>query len=495
MKKITLLVIMLFAACHINAQTSLTAGDIAFVGSNADGATSADDSVAFVLLKDIDEFTTIIFTDRGWNDGSGFSAFPGDGEFTWTSGSARTAGDVVTINLSPLMPAAYSAIGDQLFAIQGSIASPIFIAGLHYNEVSGTSTDANWDGAATTNSTSALPNALINGDTAVRLINSSGLEQDNWQFSCVLAGGAPNGTPADMRALVHNRANWNSNNSTPYNPALEAGCSFTVVTAADNTPPVITCATTPADITADITGMAAIPDLVTGTSATDDVSLDINITITQSPTAGTMVSVGVHMVTLTAMDEAGNTANCMIAVTVLEPPTTSLFAGDIAFVGFNLDGNDSFAFILLKDVIAGTQIKLTDCGVSNPNIISCNGVGGEGTATWYAPAAMSAGEIVTLPGSFITGSSLSSIGDQIFAYQGTEVSPIFIAAVHSNIEAGTNDSDWDSTNTTNANSALPDQLINGVNAIQRNRKPNKLNIVFILLGVLVIYLLTKLFEG
>ena len=65
MKKITLLVIMLLAACHINAQTNLTAGDIAFVGSNADGATFADDTVAFVLLKDIDALTTIIFTDRG----------------------------------------------------------------------------------------------------------------------------------------------------------------------------------------------------------------------------------------------------------------------------------------------------------------------------------------------------------------------------------------------------------------------------------------------
>ncbi|HBC03913.1 MAG TPA: hypothetical protein DC015_06920, partial [Aequorivita sp.] len=67
-------------------------------------------------LKDIDAATTIIFTDMGWNDGTGFFATNGDGEFTWTSGVARTAGEVVTIDMGPLFPAAFSSIGDQLFA-------------------------------------------------------------------------------------------------------------------------------------------------------------------------------------------------------------------------------------------------------------------------------------------------------------------------------------------------------------------------------------------
>ena len=122
--------------------------------------------------------------------------------------------------------------------------------------------------------------------------------------------------------------------------------------------------------------------------------------------------------------------------------------------------------IILKDIIAGTNIKLTDCGVSNPNTITCVGAGGEGSATWYAPSAMSAGDIVTLPGSFIAGSVLSLTGDQILAYQGTAASPSFIAAIHGNIEAGTNDADWDGVNNSNSSSALPDQLTNGVNAIR-----------------------------
>ncbi len=129
---------------------------------------------------------------------------------------------------------------------------------------------------------------------------------------------------------------------------------------------------------------------------------------------------------------------------------------------------DSFAFIILKDIIAGTNIKFTDCGVSNPNTITCAGSGGgDASATWYASSAMSAGDIVTLPGSFMAGSVLSSIGDQLFAYQGTAASPSFITGVHSNVDPGvTNDADWDGANTSNTTTALPDQLTNGVNAIR-----------------------------
>ena len=461
MKKTTILILLLFATFLGNSQTVLTAGDIAFVGSNSDGATNTDDTVAFVLLKDIDAATTIIFTDMGWNDGTGFFATNGDGEFTWTSGVARTAGEVVTIDMGPLFPAAFSSIGDQLFAIQGSTAAPIFIAGLQYNDASGD--DANWDGAATSNSTSALPNALTTGTTAVRLIP----ESDNWQFSCTVAGGPVSGSAAQIRAIVNNRANWVSDNTTPYNPALEAGCTFTISGGGDTTPPVITCAPTPAPITAGVNGMAAIPDLVTGTTATDNVSIPANIVITQAPTTGTMVGVGVYSVVLTATDEAGNSATCTIPVTINEPPSTTLNAGDIAFVGFNLDGNDGFAFIILKDIIAGTNIKFTDCGVSNPNTISCVGSGGDGSATWYAPSAMNAGDIVTLSGSFMAASVLSSVGDQLLAYQGTAASPNFITAIHSNVDPGvTTDADWDGANTSNTTTALPDQLTNGINAIR-----------------------------
>lgn len=469
MKKITLLFMMLFMALYGHAQTTLEAGDIAFLGTNADAPTSDEANFAFVLLRDIDAATQIIFTDRGWNDNGGFSNFPGDGQFTWTSGSARSAGSIIRLDFSALTPtdsAAYATLGDQLFAIQGSIANPTFIAGLHFNvSFDITGTDANWEGAAINNSTSALPNALINGDTAIRLIVGNDTESDNWRFNCGTAGGSPiTGTPAQIRAILHNRANWDNNNSTPFNPTAPPNCTISIQAAVDNVDPVVTCPPTPAPIVAGINGLASVPNLVAGSSATDNVSAPGDIVIAQSPTAGTSIGVGVHAVTVIATDEAGNTDTCMVNITVQEPPSTTLTAGDIAFVGFNLDNNGSFAFVLLRDIIAGTNIKFTDCGVNNPNTINCPN--GDASVTWFSPTAMTAGSIVTLTGADIPGASLAIGGDQIFAYQGTMGSPIFISGIHSNIEAGTNDADWDGTAANNDESALPNQLINGVNALR-----------------------------
>ncbi|MBN8921424.1 MAG: hypothetical protein J0H62_12435 [Rhizobiales bacterium] len=39
---------------------------------------------------------------------------------------------------------------------------------------------------------------------------------------------------------------------------------------------------------------------------------------------------------------------------------TNLTAGSIAFTGFNADGNDNLAFVLLEDIAAGTVINFTD---------------------------------------------------------------------------------------------------------------------------------------
>ncbi|KAA2216532.1 T9SS type A sorting domain-containing protein [Maribacter flavus] len=264
MRKITLLCTLLFTLCTAFAQTTLGAGDIAFVGLNTDGATDSDDNFAFILLKDIDAATQIIFTDRGWSDATGFSSYAGDGEFTWISGAARTAGEVVVLDFSNLSPpaASFTVLGDQLFAIQGSIASPTFIAGLHFNVVSGVTDDANWDGDATSNTTSALPDALTTGDTAVRLSGPGGIEQDNFQFSCGIAGCPLSGTPEEIRAIVHNLANWVSDNDNVYPGTVDASLG---------TPTVSECAAT---LTASVTEVClsfSPPDTIdlTGSSTPD----------------------------------------------------------------------------------------------------------------------------------------------------------------------------------------------------------------------------------
>ena len=350
MKKIILLVVLLCISFVGYSQTTLTAGDIAFVGSNTDGFTYNDDNVAFVLLKDIDAATTIIFTDKGWDDTTGFSNLSGDSQFTWVSESARAAGSIVTIYMSDLGlgGGAYSVIGDQLFAIQGSIATPIFIAGLQYNGTSGD--DANWDGIADLNSKSALPDDLITGDTAVRLVP----EHDNWQFSCVLAGvEAITGTPDQIRAIVHNPANWISTNVAPiYIPAAQAGCTYNVI---------LTTFAAPADLCIDagmqagLGGGSPTGGVYSGPGVTDDGN---GVTYSFDPTAA---GVGIHTITYT---ENGNSASddievfALPAVTFTAPTspycpfttTTGLggglpTGGDYSGAGVTDDGNgNSYSF-------------------------------------------------------------------------------------------------------------------------------------------------------
>lgn len=102
---------------------------------------------------------------------------------------------------------------------------------------------------------------------------------------------------------------------------LSASCNV-VLTSKDVTLPVIT--TCPANQNVNLEGNCTlkIPNLVPLTVATDN----CNVTITQSPVAGTFVSSGhnqTHVVTITATDLVGQTATCQVTLTGKDvtPPT------------------------------------------------------------------------------------------------------------------------------------------------------------------------------
>ena len=69
-------------------------------------------------------------------------------------------------------------------------------------------------------------------------------------------------------------------------------------------------------------------------------------------------------------------------------------AGDIAFTGYNTDGNKDFAIVVLADISASTTIYFTDdetTGVGSPSALA----GSEGTITWNTGAnIIKAGTIV-----------------------------------------------------------------------------------------------------
>ena len=163
----------------------------------------------------------------------------------------------------------------------------------------------------------------------------------------------------------------------------------------------------------------------------------------------------------------------------------TLQTGDIAFIGVNIDSDDTFSFIALKDLPAGETVFFADEGWESSNVW---GVPGEGHIAWTIPAGVTTGTIVTItqlgtniydvtPASVVSESdisfALSIAGDQIIAYQSSgnivrPAAPVFIAAIHM---------DYNSTNyntTTkwstvvsggSAESTLPMGLTNGVNAV------------------------------
>jgi hypothetical protein len=176
-----------------SAQAALNAGDIAFVMYNADASPS--DTVAFVALVDIPAGEQINFTDNGWTSSNSWRT--GEGVQTYTApAGGLSKGTVVTLQLTaPSLTLGTG--GDQIIAYQGAST---MIAALN-NDGNGV-----WQANATSGATSALPQGLVNGTTAVALV-----EIDNARYNGVLTGSRD-----ELLAAINNNANWERNDTTAY---------------------------------------------------------------------------------------------------------------------------------------------------------------------------------------------------------------------------------------------------------------------------------------
>lgn len=124
----------------------------------------------------------------------------------------------------------------------------------------------------------------------------------------------------------------------------------------------------------------------------------------------------------------------------------ALAAGNIAFVGFNADGNDNIAFVALVDISAGETIIFEDNEWNGTTFNDTN----EGAFSWTASSTVSAGTIVridnigagtitastgtvadasVLSPSRGTNRGLGAADEIIYAYQGTATAPTFITAI------------------------------------------------------------------
>ncbi|MBO9658097.1 MAG: T9SS type A sorting domain-containing protein [Chitinophagaceae bacterium] len=116
---------------------------------------------------------------------------------------------------------------------------------------------------------------------------------------------------------------------------------------------------------------------------------------------------------------------------------TTLRQGDVSVIGFNANSPRSYSFVIWKNIVAGTQVRLTDNGFNGPGLAS-NDAGGyrsaEQTVTWTASNDEVAGTVVVINGVTATTGTVvaqnangaattylglgNASGDQIFAFQG-----------------------------------------------------------------------------
>ena len=139
-------------------------------------------------------------------------------------------------------------------------------------------------------------------------------------------------------------------------------------------------------------------------------------------------------------------------------------AGDIAFIQYNADNSDNFAFVCLVDFNSGDKIYFTE---NEPGDIE----GGEWECEWFVNSTIDKGTIITISNSDSDGTlgnatidikgslGLSSSGDGIWAYTGSDFgqTTTWIAAIGNNGSSNT----WDSTEGLISSTTL----INGTNAV------------------------------
>ncbi|MCX6277583.1 MAG: endonuclease [Bacteroidetes bacterium] len=154
-----------------------------------------------------------------------------------------------------------------------------------------------------------------------------------------------------------------------------------------------------------------------------------------------------------------------------------LQAGDIAIVEVSTTDPDKVSFVALKQISAGTTINFTDNGFQDPNTVRT----GEGFLIYTAPSVITVGTVVSwykgLVGSGWStptgGFSLSTGGDQVFAYQGVWGSgQTLIFGVQ------TGNVGWLTSGIASSNSSyLPAALINNITAVNFPEKNGNYSLI------------------
>jgi hypothetical protein len=228
MRKIILFILFLSAFTFSKAQTSLQAGDVAFMSmQSGQSLQTAKDRFAFMLLKDVDSATHIFFTDNAVLNSSPVKFCKNEGFSRWKSNSSLPAGTIVSISEDSIASfgavdggLAFSQSGDQILALQVQGADTIMLAGI---------SSTGWEATCATvcggtgNSKTCLPSPLADGTNAVGFAT----EKNNLFFNL----NPLTGTPSEILAAINNPANWTRSDSLQTWPTWSAS----VITSVRNT--------------------------------------------------------------------------------------------------------------------------------------------------------------------------------------------------------------------------------------------------------------------
>ena len=226
-------------------------------------------SFSFILLRDVAANTQILFSDLGWLNtpgrfqgrrGDGTCASSGftdtgtrtDGVIRWTANQAYPAGTQVHVvcrtNLSasvgtvtgvtPTVNSATSYLqlgsaGDQIFAYQGSEASPSFVAAI--------SLSRNWDAANSLTNPCELTSAKSELPTSLASVGLAIFSATDDQYAAIYTGSLViTQSAATLRTALLNPANWRRSpavdgvDQLPPNTYTPAALPNFII---DNTPP------------------------------------------------------------------------------------------------------------------------------------------------------------------------------------------------------------------------------------------------------------------
>ena len=430
---------------------ALGPGSLAFTGFNADGT----DNLALVALEAIAAGTVLYFTDNEWN-GTSWTDF-NENAFALTLTSNVAEGAIITLNSinsasinsnfgnvaavpgggtntgvgngdemvyvytaapgSPLVPTAFITAVSNNGATSGSLVNTGLAYGSTALNLAGIDTDA--DIAAFNGARDNQPNfgnyaAILN--TASNWIAQDGSGDQSADgttpdvpFSTTgftLSGGGESQSAGFAAGSLVVSLNEGNAGTTAF--------TFTVQRTGGTTGQLdfagsVTLAGADA---ADFGGIAptAFSGAILAGETTATITINVSGDLTTEANDGfalTLTSATNAAAGVTTAVNAG-AANATATIVNDDFVVPALGLGDIAFTGFNADGNDNIAFVALKAINAGETIFFTDNEWQGSGFNT-----GETVFQWTASANVAAGTVVTID-NIGAGTAASNLGTVLF---------------------------------------------------------------------------------